>query len=169
MRFGLSHIATEGIFLSASLFFLSFLAGAFFGSARILPTNTQPPIYYILAVNLGLCLLMLLSGLLFGIPSTALLIYNGYRFGTKLKSALIVLGVSETVMRLFPHIFSEIIAIVLSASVGTTVLLGFIKKESVSREDLISIAGMAVAITIISSYLEVYVTYKAAILSEVIK
>ncbi|AEA46291.1 stage II sporulation protein M [Archaeoglobus veneficus] len=173
MLHGVSHVisrtAVEGIALSAALFLVSFVIGAVSGNARISPTNIQPPLYYILAVNLGLCLIMLLSGLLFGIPSSALLLYNGYMLGAKFKSALIFLGLNETVMRMFPHLFTEVIAIVLAASVGTTVIIGFVKKKEVNSKDLVPIAVLAVIMTVTSSYIEVYVTHNAVILSEVVR
>ena len=72
-------------------------------------------------------------------------------------------------MRLFPHLFSEVIAIILAASVGTTVLIDFVRKKGSNNKDLMFIALLAIVMTIISSYIEVYVTYKTAILSEVVK
>jgi len=107
-----SSTVIEGMILSAIFFIMAFISGVLFGNASVSPTNIQPPLYYILAINLSCCLLTLLSGLLLGIPSTAFLMYNGYMVGAKIKSALITLGLREVVMRLFPHLFTEIIAIV---------------------------------------------------------
>lgn len=163
-----SNTVIEGITLAAIFFLISFITGAIFGEVSISPTNIQPPLYYILAINLGCCLLTLLSGLLLGIPSTAFLLFNGYMFGTKIKSALIVLGLGEVVMRIFPHLFIEIIAMVLAASVGTTVAIGFIKRKEVNRNSLVFIAVLAVVTTVLSCFIEVYVTNKTVILSEVI-
>jgi len=159
----------EGVILSTFFFFMAFTSGVIFGNASISPTNIQPPLYFILTINLGCCLLTLLSGLLIGIPSTAFLIYNGYIVGAKVKSALITLGLGEVVMRLFPHLFTEIIAIVLSASVGTTVAIGFVKKREVNRNWLVLVAVLAIVMTTFSSFIEVYITSKAVVLSEVIK
>lgn len=164
----MSNVVMEGIILASILFFMAFITGVAFGDANIYPTNIQPPLYYILGINLGCCMLMLLSGLLLGIPSTAFLLYNGYITGAKIKTALTSLGLSEVVIRLFPHFFTEIIAIVLSASIGTSIVIGFIKKRELSRNDLILVAVFAIVMTTVSSFIEVYITNRVAILSEVL-